>query len=33
MPKSQTLTLRADDGHQLAAYRADPDGVARGRLR
>ncbi len=32
MPKSQTLTLSADDGHQLAAYRADPDGGARGRL-
>ena len=32
MPKSQTLTLSADDGHQLAAYRADPDGAVRGRL-
>ncbi len=30
MPKSQTLTLSADDGHRLAAYRADPDGAARG---
>jgi carboxymethylenebutenolidase len=30
MPKSQTLTLTAADGHQFSAYRADPDGAARG---
>jgi carboxymethylenebutenolidase len=30
MPKSQTLTLTAADGHRLAAYRADPDGAPRG---
>jgi len=32
MPNSQTLSLSADDGHRLAAYRADPDAAARGRL-
>jgi carboxymethylenebutenolidase len=30
MLKSQTLTLTAADGHQFSAYRADPDGAARG---
>ena len=28
----QTLTLSAEDGHQLAAYRATPDGTSRGGL-
>ncbi|MFQ5954103.1 MAG: dienelactone hydrolase family protein [Kiloniellales bacterium] len=30
MPKSQNLTLTADDGHQCGAYRADPAGRPRG---
>src|SRR5262249_3050495 len=32
MPMGQTLTLSAEDGHQLAAYRATPTSATRGSL-